>query len=73
MKSKLRRVVLADGCTFMGHYLNGVRHGFGIKTYPNGAQYAGQYSNGVRHGYGKKTHADGITEVTVFYQNGIKQ
>ncbi len=72
MNKIFKKITLADGCKFMGHFVNGVRHGVGIKTYPNGAEFAGYYSNDLRHGHGYKTHADGITKVNVFYQNGIK-
>ena len=65
----IKDIILEDGCKFCGNIEEGVRHGFGIKRYPNGATYAGYYECDVRHGEGVKTHVDG-TKVNVEYDNG---
>lgn len=67
-KAVYRSVLLEDGCRFVGRFVNGVRNGPGIKTYPNGATYEGFWVNGERHGSGVKTHADG-TEKHVAYKS----
>lgn len=65
-------IILKDGCRWTGHFdEQGNRHGFGIKTYPNGAKYIGEYANNVRHGAGVKIHANG-TKVFCVYENGTK-
>ena len=37
----------------------GVRHGFGVQSWPDGAKYKGQWSNNKAHGKGTFWHADG--------------
>jgi len=69
---EIKNIKLSDGCHFLGHFENGKRVGYGIKTYPNGATFAGLYENDVRHGTGFKTHANG-TRIKVEYINGIKK
>jgi hypothetical protein len=48
-----------NGSTYLGHFLNITRHGFGICHYPKGHIYTGLWSNGRRHGLGKMQYADG--------------
>lgn len=55
----IKEVILDDGCKFVGNFEEGLRHGFGMKTYPNGATYAGFYECDLRHGVGVKTTAAG--------------
>ena len=65
-------ITLKDGNRWTGYVDdNGVRNGFGIKTYPNGARYVGEYVDNVRHGAGVKIHADG-TKVMCVYEHGKK-
>ena len=36
--------------------VNGLRHGVGSCTWPDGSKYEGDWSNGLRHGNGKYIH-----------------
>ena len=62
-------IELPDGCLFEGWFCDGLRIGWGVKTYPNGAEYHGTYKDDVRHGPGIKIWADGTTR-HVEYDNG---
>jgi hypothetical protein len=48
-----------NGSMYLGHFLNGSRHGFGICHYPNGHAYTGLWCEGKRHGLGKMKYANG--------------
>ena len=58
----IRTVRLEDGCRFTGEFEGDVRHGQGVKTYPNGATYRGVWVFDLRHGPGCKTTATGIVK-----------
>lgn len=64
-----KTITLKDGCLFEGWFDDGMRIGWGVKTYQNGAEFHGPYVNDVRHGKGIKIHADG-TQVNVEYEHG---
>lgn len=43
-----------DGTIYVGHVTNGLRHGYGVRTFPNSPLvYAGEYLGGRRNGRGK--------------------
>ncbi len=52
--------------TYAGETLNGIPHGYGIKTYANGDKYVGEFKDGKYHGYGIKTYANGDKYVGEF-------
>ena len=47
---------------------NGLQHGQGIETFPDGAKYEGQFVNGKKHGIGKNTWANG----SICYVNWVE-
>jgi hypothetical protein len=49
----------ADGDTYDGDFVDGVREGIGTLTTADGATYAGDWSRGRRHGQGQATWPDG--------------
>ena len=64
-------IILPDGNTFTGIFdTNGLRNGYGIKTYLNGATFEGTWLNDIRHGKGIKTWTNGQTK-EVKYNMGI--
>ncbi len=57
---------LLAGCTveqavYAGDKENGLPHGSGTKTYPNGTTFEGEFKQGYRHGEGIWVHSSGIT------------
>jgi len=48
-----------DGRSFVGGYLDDLRHGKGVFTYPSGERYDGDFSKGQRHGLGRFEFEDG--------------
>lgn len=44
---------------YIGDFLDGQRHGYGVYTFENGSRYEGYWSNGKKHGQG-----------TLYYSNG---
>lgn len=58
-----------DGRVYVGHVVNGKRHGKGKQTWPSGDTYEGDFTNNIIHGKGKYTYSNG----TVFegeWRNG---
>lgn len=45
----------------IGQWKNGMRHGYGVQIWPDGAKYEGHWQNDQAHGKGKFWHADGDT------------
>lgn len=39
--------------------MNGMKHGKGVLTYPNGTAYEGEFAKGFEHGYGQRKYEDG--------------
>ena len=42
-----------DGSSYIGQWMNNMRHGAGKRTYADGSQYEGQFVKDERHGVGK--------------------
>lgn len=42
----------ADGSFYEGQYKNGLKHGSGVMTYPNGQVFVGTFENDKKHGLG---------------------
>ena len=60
-------VVWADGGYYVGEIKDGVRHGEGTMTFPDGrAKYVGQFKVGRQHGEGTWTFANGTGYVGQF-------
>lgn len=49
----------ASGDTYVGDYVNGMKHGQGIYTWANGDKYVGEYMDDKKHGLGKLTFVRG--------------
>ncbi len=49
----------ADGSTYEGEFLSGLRHGNGVQRWPDGRRYEGRWAADRRHGYGVQTYSDG--------------
>jgi hypothetical protein len=60
---------LSNG-SYIGHFLDGSRHGYGIRVYGNGDRYAGGWKAGRKYGYGELTYHDGSSYVGPFL-NGV--
>ncbi|MBT5909034.1 MAG: hypothetical protein HOH25_04505, partial [Opitutae bacterium] len=50
---------IATKPSYEGERLNGIPHGKGIFTFPNGARYEGQLTNGKPNGFGVNLFANG--------------
>ena len=48
-----------DDSNFVGDYLYGKRHGYGIYNFPNGDRYYGEYVNDIPHGHGVYRFSNG--------------
>ncbi len=48
-----------DDSNFVGDYLRGKRHGYGVYSFPNGDRYEGQYVEDLPHGHGTYHFASG--------------
>lgn len=48
-----------DNSNYAGQYSQGLRHGFGAYSFPNGDRYLGQCDSDVPHGYGTYLFASG--------------
>lgn len=44
--------ILWQGANYNGDLVNGVPHGYGSLTFPNGDRYTGQFNHGIVHGIG---------------------
>ncbi|MFO0117852.1 MAG: hypothetical protein ACK521_09655, partial [bacterium] len=52
--------IWADGSSYDGAVLNGLRHGKGkYINMKEGVEYNGKWENGMRHGYGELTYRNG--------------
>jgi len=68
----------------VGEFKDGVEHGQGTFTYPNGDKYIGEWKDGIPNGQGTRTYTDGSKyegefkdgkkhgQGTTTYSNGIK-
>jgi hypothetical protein len=54
------------GGTYIGEVVDGLPHGQGTWTYPNGNKYVGEYKNGKKNGKGTYTWPDGHKYVGEF-------
>jgi hypothetical protein len=52
-------VTLEGGLKYVGKLLNGLPHGQGKLTWPNGDYYDGLFKYGKRNGMGKRVNTDG--------------
>ena len=52
----------SGGGTYVGEYVDGLKHGQGTYTYADGRQYVGEFKDGVFHGQGTMTYANGDQE-----------
>ena len=43
-------VHLADGRSYTGEYVQDMKDGYGVFTWPDGRQYKGGWKNGKQHG-----------------------
>ena len=49
----------ADGSTYNGDWIQGMKHGRGLYMYANGDMYEGGYFKGMKHGYGAASWTNG--------------
>jgi hypothetical protein len=49
----------ADGSTYNGDWVDGMKHGRGLYMYANGDMYEGGYFKGMKHGYGAASWTNG--------------
>jgi len=52
-------LIKPTGATYEGQWLQGLKHGLGVQTYPDGGKYEGEFAKGFEHGQGKKNYPDG--------------
>lgn len=58
---------------FAGSWVDDMRNGYGIYTYPNGDQYAGDWSDHLRHGQGVYTYDNTKSYYKGTWVNGRRQ
>eukprot|EP00347_Sterkiella_histriomuscorum_P009008 403342884 len=54
------------------HYMNGIRHGEGVWTYPNGDKLVGAWVSDEKHGEYIKTYANGKQEKIIYLDDEEK-
>ena len=54
---------------YIGEYKDGLYHGQGTWTHPDGDKYEGEFKDGLSHGQGTYTYADGKKYVGEFKDN----
>jgi hypothetical protein len=59
----------ADGSTYRGGVVDGMRHGRGVYTSADGASYDGLWHEDLRSGAGTETSADGLTKYIGGWRN----
>lgn len=59
----------SNAAGFVGDLVDGVRHGYGVQTYRNGAKYAGEWKSDHPDGWGVILAADGRQSVGRFAIN----
>lgn len=57
-------------CRYFGKISKGIPHGYGVKTWPNGAKYKGNWNKGRMHGQGQLIIAAGESYQGAF-KNGL--
>ena len=55
------------GDLYVGAVRNGVPHGKGVKTWPNGHRYEGDWNNGEREGKGDDKGGEAHLELQMLY------
>ena len=60
---------VSKGIKYIGEALDGLPHGKGTMTYPDGQVYVGEFKDGNCHGQGTMTHPNGCSYVGEFYEN----
>ncbi|ORC88615.1 uncharacterized protein TM35_000162530 [Trypanosoma theileri] len=58
---------------YVGEYVNGKRHGFGIFYYADGSVYEGEWCNGKKEGHGKCTTNTGVSHYDTFHGNEAEE
>ena len=59
-----------DGDTYVGEFLDGKRHGWGVYTWPNGNFFSGNWAAGRRNGFGTLYRKDGSTREGIWSWDG---
>tara|TARA_B100000959_G_scaffold267901_1_gene311946 strand:- start:3345 stop:5186 length:1842 start_codon:yes stop_codon:yes gene_type:complete len=59
MKTEIFNYPDGSGRKYVGEWKDGLKHGQGTRTSPDGGKYAGGWKNGQFHGKGIETRADG--------------
>eukprot|EP00111_Clytia_hemisphaerica_P004026 TCONS_00011537-protein len=57
---------------YVGDFLNGERHGYGVFHYASGAKYEGEWMSNLKHGHGKFTFKNGCEFSGVFSDDRIQ-
>ena len=60
---------ISEGIKYTGEALDGLPHGKGTMTYPDGQVYVGEFKDGNCHGQGTMTNPNGCSYVGEFYEN----
>ena len=60
---------ISEGLKYTGEALDGLPHGKGTMTYPDGQVYVGEFKDGNCHGQGTMTNPNGSSYVGEFYEN----
>ena len=66
MLKKLKSLFSSDVVKYVGEFKDGVPHGHGTYTFPDGEKYAGEFEDGKEHGQGTYTHPNGKQDVGEF-------
>ncbi len=72
-KSSVQRIRLKNGNLYWGEVREGIAHGFGRSTSPDGTSYHGEFSNGIESGYGRTFSSNGHIKYQGLWKNGTPQ
>ena len=72
-KSSVQHIRLKNGNLYWGEVRDGIAHGFGKSTSPDGTSYHGEFSNGNETGYGRAFSSNGLIKYQGLWKNGSPQ
>ena len=72
-KSSVQHIRLKNGNLYWGEVRDGIAHGFGKSTSPDGTSYHGEFSNGNETGFGRAFSSNGLIKYQGLWKNGSPQ
>eukprot|EP01083_Nonionella_stella_P140406 430528_1 len=71
-EEKMGRYAFPNGDRYIGNFLDGKRHGFGLYLSSRGHRYEGQWVDDARHGKGEIIYAEKMGRYSGIWSNNLK-